>query len=591
MSIHRPVTSLDDGLNQDITTQIQQQFDPIIAACHHADLTDCKIFADILETFHESSKRHKTLRNLPKIMIRLYREGSLGVSEEELRKFYQLSNKRKQEIIFILYLIQDLPPAEIAEKVNLGDEKLSTKQKTRKIRGSLNNCIPSKRSLYTEPVTITHPYLNKQIHPIKNGDKKLEYYSYGSNELFWWLCPKDDCGHEWKAPIYDRSSGHGCPACARLVVTDKNRVTITHPHLKEQVHPIKNGTKNLEDFSYGSRERFWWLCPKNDCGYEWEAPITRRTRHGCPACAGKTVTDRNRVTITHPHLIKEVHPTKNGDKKLEDYSYGSCERFWWLCLKDDCGYEWEAPIRNRTNGRGCSACAGKTVTDRNRVTNTHPHLIHEVHPTKNGDKKLEDYSYGSTEVFWWLCLKVDCGQEWEATINNRTGKNRPRGCPNCAREKNAFGELWGKVEAHGENIVQTFFPNSRSQFRIPHKNTWIDPDNVVLLNPNAEINDDDNEFDLIIDPKQTPWDYKVKQCIGKYTPHCDILIIAYFYGHREKYYKHPDLLTGKTHNVEFLTFPELIDRLAELSTAKIAEEKRQELEEDYQRLVEFANNL
>ena len=125
-----------------------------------------------------------------------------------------------------------------------------------------------------------------------------------------------------------------------------DHLIITHPHLKEQVHPTKNGTKKLEDYSYGSREPFWWLCPEDDCGYEWEAPIQRRTRHGCPACAGKTVTDRNRVTITHPHLIKEVHPTKNGDKKLEDYSYGSHEPFWWLCPKDDCGHEWEAQICN-----------------------------------------------------------------------------------------------------------------------------------------------------------------------------------------------------------------------------------------------------
>ncbi|MFX1512348.1 MAG: zinc-ribbon domain-containing protein, partial [Promethearchaeota archaeon] len=421
---------------QDTRTQIQQQFDNIIAACHHVELTACKTFADILEAFPEAHKKHKTLRNLPKIMIRLYRGGSLDVSEEELRKFYQLPSKRRQEIVFILYLIQDLLPTEIAEKVNFGDENLSTNQKRQKIENLALGHVPSKRKIYTgvtdrNRVTITHPHLVNEVHPTENGDKKLADYSYGSPEPLVWLCPKEACGYKWTAPINQRtSSGTGCPACAGRVVTDRNRVTITHPHLVNEVHPTENGDRKLADYSYGSSEPFVWLCPKADCGHKWIAPISSRTSSGtgCPACAGRVVTDRNRVIITHPHLVNEIHPTENGDRKLADYSYGSSEPFVWLCPKADCGHKWTASIDQRTSsGTGCPACAGRVVTDRNRVTITHPHLVNEVHPTENGDKKLADYSYGSPESFMWLCPEEACGYKWTAPINQRTSSGT--GCP------------------------------------------------------------------------------------------------------------------------------------------------------------------
>ena len=42
------------------------------------------------------------------------------------------------------------------------------------------------------------PKLLKEFHPIKNGDKKLEDFTYVSNRKVWWKC---DRGHSYKSEI------------------------------------------------------------------------------------------------------------------------------------------------------------------------------------------------------------------------------------------------------------------------------------------------------------------------------------------------------------------------------------------------------
>ena len=64
----------------------------------------------------------------------------------------------------------------------------------------------------------------------------------------------------------------------------------------------------------------------------------------------------------------------------------------------------------------------KTVSD-------YPKLVSEWHPIKNGDKKPEDFSYGSGKFAWWICPN---GHEYEAKIYNRTGKKS--GCRTCSNQ-------------------------------------------------------------------------------------------------------------------------------------------------------------
>ena len=198
---------------------------------------------------------------------------------------------------------------------------------------------------------------------------------------------------------------------------------ISHPNLVTEWHPTRNGKKSLEDYTYGSQTRVWWLCER---GHEWENYIAERSRgRGCLYCANKAVCDDNCLATTHPKIAAEWHLTKNGKKSPKDYTYGSAVKVWWLCGR---GHEWETSINKRTQSCNCPYCINRAVNNYNCLATTHPRIAAEWHLTKNGKKSPGDYTYGSTIKVWWLCEK---GHEWKTSIHTRT---KGRNCPYCANQ-------------------------------------------------------------------------------------------------------------------------------------------------------------
>jgi hypothetical protein len=138
-----------------------------------------------------------------------------------------------------------------------------------------------------------------------------------------------------------------------------------------------------------------------------------------------------KLDSTHPEVSKEWHPTKNGELKPSDFTYGSHKEIWWKCLKGD-DHEWSARISNRTfKGYGCPCCSGKKTCKDNRLDLLYPEIAKQWHPTNNGDLKPSNFTYGSRKEIWWKCPKGD-DHEWETKIKTRT---RGHGCPFCSGDK------------------------------------------------------------------------------------------------------------------------------------------------------------
>ena len=129
------------------------------------------------------------------------------------------------------------------------------------------------------------PELAAEWNTEKNGILKPTMVSRGSAKKVWWKCP---VGHEWKAVIYNRSNGSGCPYCAgRKVWPGFNDLLTACPELAAEWNFDKNREQKPMMFTKGSPKKVWWIC---QCGHEWQASINNRVKgSGCPQCdMGKT---------------------------------------------------------------------------------------------------------------------------------------------------------------------------------------------------------------------------------------------------------------------------------------------------------------
>lgn len=207
----------------------------------------------------------------------------------------------------------------------------------------------------------------------KNGDIDLRLLPRTSKKKYWWKCPT--CGNEWYGALDSLVNSLTCNKCSRQIKSEydmapeismdssvvfrelETSLQTENPELAAQWHPTRNGYFKPVHVTPRSGKRVWWLCP--ECGNEWPQYIkTRNNGKGarkCPLCANnqkKNNTDA--ITPFLDILFEEWHPTKNGDKKLTDYTPGSNITVWWKCSK--CGTEYECPIKTRKNGGGCNTC-------------------------------------------------------------------------------------------------------------------------------------------------------------------------------------------------------------------------------------------
>ena len=184
------------------------------------------------------------------------------------------------------------------------------------------------------------------------------------------------------------------------------------------------------------------------------------------------------LSITHPELTAQWHPTKNGDLTPNDVTAGSDKKVWWLFPYDDpitgkhFDFEWESTTLERTHGCGCPFLSGKAAWKGfNDLATTHPEIAEQWHPTKNNSLTPNDVTAGSGKKVWWFLPYDDpkTGKhfdfEWQATIAYRVNG---KGCP----------YFFGKAVWKGFNDFASAFPELVQQWH-PTKNGSLTPSNIT----------------------------------------------------------------------------------------------------------------
>ena len=215
-----------------------------------------------------------------------------------------------------------------------------------------------------------------------------------------------------------------------------------------------------ENISYGSKKKVWWICGK---GHRWQAAVYTRTGSGtgCPICAGKIpLSGETDLATRYPELVRQWHPTLNGELTPDQVLPGSHKMAWWICEK---GHEWRAKINSRVRGEGCPVCANRQVLpEENSLAARYPALAGEWHPAKNGGLTPDRVPPGTRRKVWWQCEK---GHQWQASVAARVAGG---GCPVCA----------GRQVVAGENDLASFFPAIAAQWH-PTKNGALTPRQVT----------------------------------------------------------------------------------------------------------------
>lgn len=325
----------------------------------------------------------------------------------------------------------------------------------------------------TNNLTYLRPDIASQWHPTKNQTLERpdpHQYAPYSNKTVWWKCPKGE-DHEWRAKICLRSLGQGCPFCSHHRPSLAINLAKSFAAIAQEWHPSKNGKRVPHNFLPYSNHKAWWKCGQ---GHSWKASIVGRTRYGrrCPICKKNEprvirprLANRSSLADASPDIAFEWHPHRNGDLKPTDVPYGSTVRVWWICKQ---GHEWTTKVNGRTaSGSGCPYCLGVRASAERNLAVLYPEIAADWHPTKNGDLKPTDVSYGSTVRVWWICKK---GHEWTTKVNGRTASGS--GCPQCSPQtsrneirilselKSLFPMVQSRAKVHGKEI-DIFLPEHK----------------------------------------------------------------------------------------------------------------------------------
>lgn len=162
-----------------------------------------------------------------------------------------------------------------------------------------------------------------------------------------------------------------------------------------------------------------------------------------------------------PEIIKEWHPTKNGNIQPLDLVGCSNNKYWFKCSK---GHEWDALLSERISKKtGCPYCSNHKVCLDNCLQTCNPEISEEWHPTMNGLNNPKNILSRSAKKVWWLCKKK--GHIWQARVCNRT--TNLTNCPYCYNQK-----------VCEDNCLQTLFPNVALEWDF-EKNGSITPNDVL----------------------------------------------------------------------------------------------------------------
>lgn len=292
------------------------------------------------------------------------------------------------------------------------------------------------------------------------------------------------------------------------VLTD-NSVASYHKEIAEQIRKrwICESLKSVEGIDLSSVDfdviqmnplAFWIDYTSGMCGLD----TFKKFRD---AFAKYGLSPEYNLAVLYPELVKDWHPTLNGDLTPSNVTPMSDKFVWWTCEDK---HEYETPVKRRALGGGCPYCANKKIDVGNCLATTNPMLSEEWHPTKNEDTTPFNVSSGSGKMAWWVCK--NCGGEYKQRVGHKTNGI---GCPICSGRK-----------SNEKNCLAAKNPELAKEWH-PTKNGKITPFDVTP-GSNKKVwwkcSKCSNEWEAIINPR-SKGEKSCKRCMSLALKRADLL--------------------------------------------------------------------
>jgi hypothetical protein len=227
----------------------------------------------------------------------------------------------------------------------------------------------------------------------------------------------------------------GCRYCG--IESRSNKRRLSYEDVKKSFE--NKGYVLLEDTYLNNRQKLKYICPNHPDKDNYITYSDFQQGVGCAYCAGlkkntfeevKKIFEDNNFTLLDIEYINTESPLKcHCNVHSNIIQYKSLHLF--------------------KQGHKCAYCMGKIATYETSLGFNYPEIRDEWDYEKN--KKLTPYDIlpKSNKFVWWKCS--DCGNQWNARIADRTGKNS--GCPACVETK---GEK--KIRKYLESRELSFSP-------------------------------------------------------------------------------------------------------------------------------------
>jgi predicted RNA-binding Zn-ribbon protein involved in translation (DUF1610 family) len=229
---------------------------------------------------------------------------------------------------------------------------------------------------------------------------------------------------------------------------------------------INPNIKILSDNYSGVHEIIKIQCLKSDCNHIWSKSAHELMGGvGCPSCSGHTVSDKNRLSIINPHVVKYFK-----DKDIaETHSYSSNIKAQMVC--PDCGFERKMRISEiNSQGFKCSKCGDGTSVSERFLKNILMKLNVDFTQQYNIENRRYDFYISSLKCIIELngrqhYEKVDyfhhCNFEKQKEIDDNKEKLAMKNIPNCRyikikTDKTDFNYIYNNILNSGLKYILNF---------------------------------------------------------------------------------------------------------------------------------------